>query len=83
VYFYKEREAGWYKWHRDWGQKPTYEKIEAGVVAMITYPDGWERIGILPENWDDELHVIEFDNELNVIIGDDYTMQTRDTWSED
>ena len=24
VYFYKEREAGWYKWHCDWGQKPTY-----------------------------------------------------------
>ena len=35
VYFYREREAGWYKWERDWLRPPTYTKLETGVVAMI------------------------------------------------
>ena len=79
VYFYKEREAGWYKWHCEWEQKPSYEKIEEGVVAIITDPDGSMRIGILPDNWED---LIEFDDELTVLIGDDGTMQARDAWND-
>ena len=62
------------------GTETDVRKIEAGVVAMLTVPDGLERIGILPDNLED---LYEFDDELNVIIGDDYTMQTRDTWNED
>jgi hypothetical protein len=80
VYFYREREAGWYKWRRDWMEGPTYEKIQTGVVAMIIEEDGSERIGILPDNWEE---LMEFDEDWTVIIGDDYTMQTRDTWNED
>ncbi len=46
VYFYMEREAGRYKWERDWIRPPTYTKLETGVVAMITMEDGAERIGV-------------------------------------
>ena len=42
---------------------------------MVIDPDGSERIGILPDNWDG---LYEFDDELTVIIGDDDTMQTKD-----
>ena len=80
VYFYRERKAGWYKWNCNWGEKPTYEKLQTGVVAMIIDSDGSERIGVLPDNWEE---LYEFDDELTVIVGDDYTMQTRDTWNED
>ena len=79
VYFYREREAGWYKWERDWFKPPSYTKID-GTVAMTIMDDGSERIGALPENWEE---VVEFDEDWHVIIGDDYTMQTRDTWNED
>jgi len=76
VYFYRERAAGWYKWHRDWFRgHPEYTMIEENV-AMITVGDGSERIGVLPENWEE---VVEFDEDWTVIIGDDDTMQSRDT----
>jgi len=81
VYFYKERAAGWYKWHKDWFREPEYAKLEEGtVVAVIIKEDGSEQIGIVPENWEEE---VEFDEGWTVIIGHDYTMQTRDTWNED
>ena len=50
------------------------------MVAVIVKEDGSEEIGVLPENWEEEE---AFDEEWTVIIGDDYTMQTRDTWNED
>ena len=80
VYFYREREAGWYKWERDWFRPPTYTKLETGVVAMIIMEDGAERIGVLPDNWEE---LMQFDEDWTVIIGDDETMQNRDTWNED
>ena len=79
MYFYKEREAGWYKWERDWFRPPTYTKLETGVVAMIIMEDGAERIGVLPDNWEE---LMQFDEDWTVIIGDDETMQNRDTWNE-
>ena len=79
VYFYREREAGWYKWERDWFKPPTYTKID-GTVAMIIMEDGSERIGVLPENWEE---VVEFDEDWRVIVGDDFAMQARHTWNED
>ena len=30
VYFYREREAGWYRWSRNWGTPPAYTKLETG-----------------------------------------------------
>ena len=75
VYFYKEREAGWYRWSRTWGEPPSYEKIETGVVLMICYPNGLERIGLAPDNWDD---VYNIDPEVLVIVADDETMQNGD-----
>ena len=74
VYFYREREAGWYKWRRDWLKPSTYAKID-GTVAVIIMEDGSGRIGTLPENWEE---VVEFDEDWHVIIGDDDTMQSRD-----
>jgi len=72
VYFYREREAGWYRWSRNWGTPPAYEKLETGVVLMVSFPDGSERIGIAPENWDE---LCEFDDEISVLVADDETMQ--------
>ena len=81
VYFYRERAAGWYRWHRDWFREPQYTKLEEGtVVALVVKEDGSEQIGDLPENWEEE---VEFDEEGTVIVGDDYTTQTRDAWNED
>ena len=75
VYFYRERSPGWYRWSRNWGTPPAYEKLETGVVLMISYPDGSERIGIAPENWDE---LYEFDDEISVLVADDETMQYMD-----
>jgi len=72
VYFYKERPAGWYRWSRTWGEPPSYEKIETGVVLMICYPNGSEKIDIVPENWEYELRFDEY-----VTICDDETMQNE------
>ena len=75
VYFYREREAGWYRWSRNWGTPPAYEKLETGVVLMVSYPDGSERIGIAPDNWEE---VYDIGEEVFVLIGDDETMQDMD-----
>ena len=56
MYFYRERAAGWYKWHRDWFREPEYTKLDEGAaVAMIIKEDGSEQIGVLPENWEEEV----------------------------
>jgi hypothetical protein len=46
---------------------------------MIIMEDGAERIGVLPDNWEE---LMQFDEDWTVIIGDDETMQNRDTWNE-
>ena len=73
VYFYRERQAGWYQWHRDWNSKPEYRRIETGIVAFRIEEDGCESIAVVPEIWDYE----EEENE-SIIIGDHETMQERD-----
>ncbi len=80
VYFCREREAGWYKWERDCLRPLTYTKLETGEVAMTIMEDGAERIGALPDNWEE---LMEFDEDWNVIIGNGYTKQHRGTWNED
>ena len=78
VYFYRERSPGWYRWWRNWGTPPTYEKLETGVVLMVSFPDGSERIGIAPDNWDE---LYEFDDEISVLVADDETMQDMDRYN--
>ena len=69
VYFYREREAGWYKWERGWFQEPTYTQVD-GQVA-IWWDDGVERIGVVP-------HDYEPDDDEDITIMDDDIMQQRD-----
>ena len=69
VYFYQEREAGWYKWERGWFQEPAYEKVD-GQVAIF-WDDGVERIGVVP-------HDYEPDEDEDITIMDDELMQTLD-----
>lgn len=75
VYFYREREAGWYRWWRNWSTPCRYEKLTTGVVLMVSYPDGSERIGIAPDNWEE---VYDIGDDVFVLIGDDETMQDID-----
>ena len=69
VYFYREREAGWYKWERGWFQEPTYTKVDGQVARW--WDDGVERIGVVP-------HDYETDDDEDITIMDDDIMQQRD-----
>jgi hypothetical protein len=70
VYFYKEREAGWYKWERGWFQPPTYTEVD-GQIAIWWDDDRVERIGVVP-------HDYEPDEDKNIVIMDDEIMQGLD-----
>ena len=50
VYFYKEREPGWYAWERDWFKPPSYQKVD-GQIA-IWWDDRTERIGLVPHDYE-------------------------------
>jgi len=73
VYFYKEREPGWYTWHREALCKPEYTMIEKGQVCFLIHDDGSEQIGVLPDSWDEVLDVDSLAE--SVIIADDHFMQ--------
>ncbi len=62
VYFYKERDPGWYRWHRTWFQPPVYTKMLTGQVATKIGEDGGEYIGVLPDNWE-ALHLLGAEDE--------------------
>ncbi len=49
VYFYKEKDPGWYRWHQTWFQPPTHTKIFTGQVAT-KFQEKCEYIGALPDN---------------------------------
>ena len=51
--FYREREQGWYRWSRTWGEGPTYERITSGQVALRHRQDEDEKIMVLPENYEE------------------------------
>ena len=72
VYFYREREPGWYSWHRDWFQKPTYIKLE-GIAVFRINDDGNEFIAIVPNGIE-----IEEEEDETLIVGDHDEMQGRD-----
>ena len=69
VYFYKEREAGWYRWERDWGTPPTYTRID-GVLAQ-KFEDDIEYVAVVPNDF-------QYDGEEDISILDDYIMQEGD-----
>ena len=73
VYFYREREPGWYSWDRGWFEKPTYTKIETGQVVFRITEDGSEFIAVVPDDWENEQ-----DEDEVIIIGDDEEVQGRD-----
>jgi hypothetical protein len=73
VYFYREREAGWYHWHRGWNGPPEYNKIEDGIVVFRIDEDGCEFVYVAPHMWE-----YEQDDDEVIIIGDDEEMQGRD-----
>ena len=73
VYFHREREPGWYYWHRGWFGKPTYTKIETCQVVFRIYEDGCEFIAVVPDGWE-----YEQDEDEVIIIGDGEEMQGRD-----
>ena len=72
VYFYREREPGWYSWHRDWLQIPTYIKLE-GIIVFRINDDGNEFIAPVPNGIE-----IEEDEDETIIVGDHDEMQGRD-----
>ena len=74
VYFYREREAGWYSWNREWFQQMTYTKLDDGLlVAFEIDEDACESIAVVHEGFECELDEYEI-----MIIGDDEEMQGRD-----
>ncbi len=50
VYFYREREPGWYSWNRELFQEPTYTKIDEGQVVFSITEDGSEFIVVVPDD---------------------------------
>ena len=73
VYLPRSRKPGWYKWHRDWFQKPRYTYIEKGQVAFLIQPDGSEEMAILPANWENTVDLEEL-AEI-VIVADEGFME--------
>ena len=69
VYFYREREAGWYSWDRGWFQQAVYTKVD-GKIA-IWWDDDVERIGVVP-------HDYEPDEDEDIRVMDDDIMQHED-----
>ncbi len=51
VYLCGEHEPGWYRWRRVSEGCVSYERIEAGFMAMRWGAGVINRVGILPENW--------------------------------
>ena len=50
-YLYREHQAGWYQWERNWGTKPVYTMVE-GQIAMRWFEDV-DYIGVMPPDWED------------------------------
>ena len=76
VYFYREREAGWYSWHRDWHTGTTYIKLDdRRVVVFRIDEDGCEFVAAVSHMWE-----YDQDDDEIIIIGDDVEMQGRDRY---
>jgi len=74
VFFYREREQGWYRWSRTWGEGPTYERITSGQVAIRHRQDEDEKIMVLPDNWDE----LGYGDDDDIMIMDNSFMIQQD-----
>ena len=74
VFFYREREQGWYRWSRDWGEGPTYERITSGQVAIRHAQDEDDKIMVLPENWEE----LGYGDDDDIMIMDNSFMIEQD-----
>ena len=63
VFFFREREPGWYSWERDWFQEPTYKKLDGILVQKFT-EDGAEYVAVAPRGYateDEDVYVLDVD----------------------
>ena len=74
VFFYREREQGWYRWSRTWGEGPTYERITSGQVAIRHAQDEDDKIMVLPENWEE----LGYGDDDDIMIMDNSFMIQQD-----
>lgn len=72
VYFYREREPGWYAWERNWGEPPSYTKIYAMLV--MRFEDDVEQLAVVPLDFE----LTEEENE-DITILDSDLMESQDT----
>jgi len=68
VYFYREREPGWYAWERNWGTAPTYTKLDGLLVQK--FEDDIEYVSVVPPDYEPEE---EDDAEITIL--DKYVME--------
>ena len=63
MYFYREREAGWYAWDRGWFQPTVYTKVD-GKIA-VWWDDDVEKIGVVSHDYEpdenEDIRVMEDD----------------------
>ena len=71
VYFFRERQAGWYRWSRDWMQEPKYELITTGQIAIRHSEDEDENIAILPPDWEEQ----GYGEDDDIMIMDSFFME--------
>ena len=62
VYFYREREAGWYSWDRGWFQSAVYTKVDGQIAIWLD--DDVERIGVVPHDYEPGEDETIMDDEL-------------------
>ncbi len=76
VYFFRERDPGWYSWNREWFQQPTYTKLDDGRLVVFRNPEeGSEFIAVVPDGFEYEVQEYEV-----MIVGDDAEMQGREQY---
>jgi hypothetical protein len=51
VYFFRERQPGWYRWHRNWGTEPIYERCQGHLLQRFD-EDGMEYVAEVPEDYE-------------------------------
>ena len=76
VFFYREREQGWYRWSRTWGEGPTYERITSGQVAFRHRQDEDEKIMVLPDNYEE----LGYGDDDDIMIMDNRFMIEQDEY---
>ena len=71
VYFYREREPGWYSWHRDWGTEAKYTKLDGKLIQ--TFEDYVEKVAVVPNDWEPEENEAE-----DITVLDEWVMEREE-----